>query len=137
MTEAVNTCTPGVCDPQRTQGLEAPTPQGAYKLVVLDGPGVFLGAEVRKQGGDSDLTFVDLSIDDRNVFNISYSAARNVGLTAINPAGMVLLPSGRLDNLTLGFPSPLRFARSLVLSVQVNEDGVVQIVGNVWHGSAS
>ena len=31
-------------------------------------------------------------------------------------------------------PSPLRFEASLVLSMEVNEDGVVQILGKVVHG---
>jgi hypothetical protein len=130
-------CASGVCDPERTQGLQAPAPQGGFKLVVLEGPGVFLGAEVTKQGGSNDLTFVDLSLDGRNVFNISYAAAHNVGFTAINPAGTVLLSTGVVKNLTLGFPTPLRFERSLVLSVEVKEDNVVQVLGNVWHGAAN
>jgi len=134
--EAIRNCSSGVCDPQRTQGLEAPAPKGGYKLVVLEGPGLFLAAQVTKQGGDTDLTNVSLDIDGRNVFAITYAAARNIGLTQANPAGMVLMPSRKVDDLTLGFPTPLRFERSLVLSIQVNEDGVVQVVGNVWHGGA-
>lgn len=137
MAEEIGTCATEVCDPQRTQGLQAPAPQGGYKLVVLEGKGLFLGAEVSKQGGDTDLTFVDLTIDGRNVFNISMAAVRNMGLTVQNPTGMVLRSSSKLDVLTLGFPVPLRFAKSLVLSVEVREDGVIQVLGNVWHGAAA
>jgi hypothetical protein len=130
-----NECAAGICDPERTQGLRAPAPQGTHQLVSLEGPGVFVAAHVSKQGGDTDLTFVVLDIDGRNVVNLSYAAARNLGFVQSNPYGLVLLPSGRLDNLTIGFPSPLRFARSLLLSVQVQEAGVVQILGNVIHGT--
>lgn len=130
-----NDCAVGVCDPRRTQGLRAPAPQGTHQLVSLEGPGLFVAAHVSKQGGDTDLTFVKLDLDGRNVVNLSYVAARNLGFIQSNPFGLVLLPSGRLDNLTIGFPTPLRFARSLLLSVQVQEPGVVQILGNVIHGT--
>jgi hypothetical protein len=129
-------CAAGVCDPQRTEGLKAPAPNGTYPLVTLRGPGVFLGAEVTKQGGTNDLTFVILDIDGVNVTNISYAAARNLGLLAQNPFGLVLLQSALVKTLTVGFPTPLRFERSLRLSVKVSEPGVVQILANVIHGSA-
>lgn len=122
--------------PERTQGLQAPAPQGSYKLVVLKGPGVFVGAHVSKQGGETDLTFVSLDIDGRNVVNLSYAAARNVGFTQANPYGLVLLQTRPVDNLTIGFPEPLAYEKELVLSVEVKEDGVVQVLGNVVHGSA-
>jgi hypothetical protein len=122
--------------PERTQGLQAPAPQGSYKLVVLKGPGVFVGAHVSKQGGDTDLTFVSLDIDGRNVVNLSYAAARNLGFTQDNPYGLVVLQTRPIDNLTIGYPEPLVYEKELVLSVEVKEDGVVQILGNVVHGSA-
>lgn len=129
------TCAAGVCDPQRTQGLRAPAPQGDHTLVKLKGPGVFLGAEVTKQGGANDLTFVILEIDGRNVVNLSYAAAQNQGLNQQNPYGLVLLGSAALKTFTIGWPTPLRYDRELSLSVTVNEGGVVQILGNVIHGS--
>ena len=127
-------CVNGVCDPQRTQGLKAPAPRGDHALVSLKGPGLFLGAEVTKQGGGNDLTFVILDIDGRNVTNLSFAAAENTGLTQQNPYGLVLLKSAAIKNLTIGFPTPLRFQRTLNLYVTVDEDGVVQILANVIHG---
>jgi len=103
-------------------------------LVSLEGPGVFVAAEVSKQGGASGLTFVVLDIDGRNVVNLSYAAARNLGLTQQNPFGISLLGSAGLETFTIGWPTPLRFERSLKLSVTVNEAAVVQILGNVIHG---
>lgn len=129
-------CLGGVCNPERDQGLHAPAPKGTYRLVELKGPGLFVAAHVSKQGGESDLTFVSLDIDGRNVVNLSYAAARNLGFTQANPYGLVLLQTRPIDNLTIGYPVPLRFESELVLSAQVNEDGVVQILGNVVHGSA-
>jgi hypothetical protein len=127
-------CLTGVCRPRRTQGLRAPAPEGEHVLIDLKGPGVFLAAQVTKQGGGSGLTFVDLDIDGDNVTNISFAAARNVGFTEQNPYGLVLL--GRdPQTLTIGFPVPLRFDKSLRLSVVVNEAGVVQILANVIHGA--
>jgi hypothetical protein len=127
-------CVGGVCGPQRTQGLLAPAPNGDHVLIDLKGPGLFLCAEVTKQGGPTGLTFVILEIDGRNVTNISYAAAENSGLTQYNPYGLVLLQSAALKNITIGFPSPLRFEKELKLSVTVNEVGVVQILANVIHG---
>jgi len=129
------TCAPGVCNPRRTQGLKAPAPAGTFVLMNLQGPGVFLGAEVSKQGGTNDLTFVILDIDGANVTNMSYAAARNLGLLQQNPFGLVLLQSALVKTMTIGFPTPLRFARSLRLSVKVSEPTVVQILANVITGS--
>lgn len=128
-------CAVGVCDPERTQGLRAPAPEGDHVLVSLKGPGVFVAAEVNKQGGASDLTFVILDIDGRNVVNFSYAAAQNLGLTQQNPFGIVLLGSGDIRTFTIGWASPLRFERELKLSVTVKEGGVVQILANVVHGT--
>ena len=127
-------CARGVCRPERTQGLAAPAPKGEHQLVSLEGPGTFLAAHVSKQGGDSGITFVDLDIDGRNVTNLSFAAAKNLGLTQQNPYGLVLLESPSLQNLTIGFPTPLRYQTSLTLKVNVNEDNVVQILANVIHG---
>lgn len=128
-------CLTGVCQPERTQGLKAPAGQGEHLLVSLKGPGVFIAAQVTKQGGESDLTFVDLDLDGKNVTNLSFAAARNWGLTQQNPYGLVLLGSRAIDTLTIGFPVPLRFERELKLSVVVNEPGVVQVLANVIHGA--
>lgn len=128
------TCAAGVCDPRRTQGLRAPAPQGTHVLIDLKGPGVFLGAATSKQGGTNDLTFVILDIDGRNVTNLSFAAARNLGLTQHNPYGLVLMQSALVNTLTVGFPTPLRFGRTLRLSVKVSEPNVVQILANVIHG---
>jgi hypothetical protein len=128
-------CIHGVCNPQRTQGLKAPAPEGEYKLVNLKGPGIFLAAEITKQGGSSGLTFVILDIDGRNVTNISFVAAENGGLVQYNPYGIVLLKSNTLETFTIGFPSPLRFEKELQVTVTVKETGVVQILANVIHGT--
>jgi hypothetical protein len=127
-------CAPGVCDPRRTQGLKAPAPNGAHNLVTLAGPGVFVGAAVSKQGGTNNLTFVRLDIDGRNVTNMSFAAAANLGLTHYNPFGIVLTQSAVVKTFTVGFPTPLRFQRELRLAVTVNEPNVVQILANVIHG---
>ena len=127
-------CLDGVCNPQRSEGLVT-SASGDHVLVSLRGPGVFLGAAVVKQGGDSGLTFVTLDIDGRNVTNISFAAAGNAGLTQPNPFGLALLTGSDLTNLTIGFPSPLRYARALTLAVSINEGGVAQVLANVIHGS--
>jgi hypothetical protein len=127
-------CSPGVCDPERTQGLRAPAPNGTHDLVALQGPGVFLGAAVSKQGGANDLTFVIIDIDGRNVTNLSFAAAVNQGLTQQNPYGLAVVQSAVVKTFCVGFPSPLRYKESFRLRVTVNEPGVVQILANVVHG---
>jgi hypothetical protein len=130
-------CTDGLCDPQRVQGLKAPARKGTYDLISLEGPGLFLAAQVSKQGGLTGLTFVRLHIDGRNVVDLSFVAARNLGLTQQNPFGLVLLGTSGLQDFTFGWPVPLVYKRSLKLSVVVNETGVVQIVANVLRGSCT
>ena len=120
-------CSGGVCKPERTQGLKAPAPNGAHNLVSL-------AAEVSKQGGTNDLTFVSLDIDGRNVTSISFAALANQGLTQHNPFGLAVFHSA-LKTVTVGFPAPLLYSESLKLSVTVNEPNVAQIVGNVIHGA--
>ena len=112
----------------------APAATGDHVLVDLKGPGLFMGAEVTKQGGSGDLTFVILDIDGRNVVNLSYAAVENWGLTQQNPYGLVILKSNALKTMTIGFPSPLCYQKSLRFTVTVNESGVVQILANVIHG---
>jgi hypothetical protein len=128
-------CIGGMSDPQRIQGLKAPARKGTYDLINLEGPGLFLAGQVSKQGGLTGLTFVRLQIDGRSVVDLSFAAARNIGLTQQNPFGLVLLGTTGLQNLTFGWPVPLVYKRSLKLSVVVNETGVVQIVANVIRGS--
>ncbi len=129
-------CAVGVCDPRRTQGLQAPAPKGTYSLVSLEGPGLFLSANISKQGGPTGISFVKLDIDNRNVVNLSYAAARNWGLGAPNPYGLQFLTGAGVESFAIGWPFPLTFKRSLKLSVVVNETGVVQIVANVVHASS-
>jgi len=129
-------CAVGVCNPERTQGLKAPAPKATYALVTLEGPGLFLSANVTKQGGPTGLTFVKLDIDNRNVVNLSFAGARNWGLVTANPFGLQLLSGVGVESFAIGWPFPLTYWRSLKLSVTVNEIGVAQIVANVVHGTS-
>lgn len=130
------TCSTGVCNPKRTQGLKAPASKDRHTFVSLKEPGVFVAAQVTKQGGNTGLTFVNLEVDGRNVTSLSFAAADNMGLTQQNPYGIVLLQGKLIETFTVGFTSLLRFEKDLVLSVTVNEPRVVQIIGNVIHGQA-
>ena len=124
-----------VSNPERKQGLKAPVPKGKYTLVTLRGPGKFLSAEISKQGGTNDLTFIILDIDGKNVVNLSVAAAKNWGFTQHNSYGLVLLGSkAGIKTLTIGFSCPLEFKRDLILKVDVQENSVAQIVANVIHG---
>ncbi len=124
-----------VRSPERTQGLVTQVPLGTHELVSLTGKGKFVSAQITKQGGISDLTFVSLDIDGRNVVNISIAALQNFGLTEANPYGLVLLEAPEdLKTLTIGYFEPLIFKKQLTLSVNVQQNGVAQIVANVVHG---
>jgi hypothetical protein len=84
-----------------------PRSTGLVQARRAEAPGVFVGPHVSKQGGDSDLTFVNLDIDECNAVSLSYAAARNEGLTQPNPYGLVLLQTRPIENLTIGFAEPL------------------------------
>jgi hypothetical protein len=136
-TQSKGACAEGVCNPNLTKNTQVQVKRGEdYVLVKLTGPGVFLAAEVMKQGGTTGLTFVTLDIDGRRVIDESYAGAKNAGLTQYNPFGIVLLKTQEhIENLTIGFPAPLRFEKKLVLLAKVDEDNVAQIVASVVHGS--
>ncbi len=123
-----------VIAPERTQGLVTPVTQATHNLVTLRGPGKFVAAQITKQGGNNDMTFVILSIDGKNVVNASFAALNNWALTQQNPYGIVLLKSGSIETVTIGYPSTLSFSKTLNLSVTVHETNVAQIIGNVIHG---
>jgi hypothetical protein len=97
---------------------------------------VFLAAAVSKQGGANDLTAVILSIDGSDVTNLSYASAVNLGLTQHSPFGIAVVQSPQVKTFTIGFPTPLRFEKTLRLSVKVDEPNVAHIVAHVIHGSA-
>lgn len=124
-------------NPVREQGLVTnPANNSTKELVKLTGPGLFISAEITKQGGNSDLTFVILDIDGKNVVNISIAALFNQGLTSHNSYGISVFRSvAALDTVTIGFPYPLTFKKSLSLKVTVKETGVVQILANVLTAS--
>ncbi len=105
----------------------------SHTLVKQKGPGKFISARIAKQGGSNDITFVNLEIDGQSVVNRSFAALRNFSLTENNPYGVVILGKD-LKSVTIGFPFPLVFEKSLSLSVFVNETGVSQIIGTVIHG---
>jgi hypothetical protein len=137
LSRGVPGCAVGVCNPQRIEGLNAPVSQGTQDLVSLKGPGLFLSANVAKQGGAMGLTFVRLEIDSRNVVDLSFAAARNLGLSEPNPYGLQLLSGNGVESFAIGWPFPLTFKRSLTLSVVVNEAQVAQIVANVVYATSA
>jgi len=126
-----------VTNPVRNQGLTTNPANGSTKeLVKLTGPGLFLSAEVTKQGGNSDLSFVIIDIDGKNLVNISMAALFNQGLTSFNSYGISVFKSAAaLETVTIGYPYPLTFNKSFSLKVTVNETGVVQILSNVLTAS--
>ena len=134
---AVTDCAIGIFNPERTQGLVVSPAAGPHVLITLKGPGIFVAAEVSKQGGASGLSVVGLDIDGRNVVSTSYAAVENLGMTQQNPFGIVLCKSAALKNMTIGFPIPLRYQKVLILSVEVgpSDTGIAQILANVIHGN--
>jgi hypothetical protein len=126
-----------VTNPVRNQGLAVnPANNSTKELVKIKGPGLFLSAELTKQGGNSDLTFVILDIDGQNVVNISMAALFNQGLTSHNSYGISIFRSAAsLETVTIGWPYPITFNKTLSLKVTVNEPGVVQILANVITAS--
>lgn len=120
---------------QHSEGLVSNPAKGStHSLVQLEGPGCFLSARVVKQGGDSHLTFVDLTLDGKKVVNRSVAALRNWATTEDNSYGVMVFTSASINTVTIGFDHPLMYQRSLELSITVNENGVSQVIGTVVHG---
>ena len=126
-----------VANPVRMQGLTTNPANGSnIELVKQRGPGLFISAEISKQGGNSDLTFISLDIDGQNVVSISMAALFNQGLTSHNSYGISIYRSAvGLETVTIGFPVPLTFNKSFSLKAIVNETGVVQLLANVLLAS--
>jgi hypothetical protein len=123
-----------VYNPQEAEGLLSSPATGAHELVVLKGPRKFVSAQLSKQGGTNDITFVILEIDGKTVVNGSIAGYRNRAQTQSNPSGSMLLQSSTQKTVTIGFPFPLAYQSELRLSVDITESGVLQILGTVIHG---
>jgi len=130
-------CCPLVENAEQREGLVVDPVSGTeHTLVSIVGAGKFVSARMTKQGGASGLTFFSLELDGKNIENRSFVALKNFGLTQHNPYGVAIFTSGAgLDDVTIGFPTPLVFKESLVLKAIVNEPGVVQIIGTVMAGN--
>jgi hypothetical protein len=120
---------------QQTEGLLLNPASGTtHDLVSLSGSGSFVAARMTKQGGNTDITTVELIVDGETVVGRTYAALDNWGMTQSNPFGVVLLHGNGVDAVTIGFPQPIKYNYSLVLRTKVNESGVDQMIGTVIHG---
>ncbi len=128
--------------PQQSTGLAAPAAAGVtHDLVDLDGPGVFVSAFMTKQGGVTDITSVVLIIDGQTVVARNIAALKNFRLTQNNSYGVSVFASptaAGIDAVTIGFSEPLKFKEFLLLRaiVGASDNGVVQILGTVIHGTS-
>ena len=127
-------CCHGISFPVRTQRLMTNVKIGEHKFIKLKGPGLFLSAQISKQSGNSDISFVDLRIYGNSVFNLSYASMVNLGFTQQNPYGMVLVKTGEIENVTLGFPYTLKYEKSLELSFTTREERIKQVIANGIFG---
>lgn len=116
---------------KRTQGLvTSPAINSINDLIKIKGPGLFISAEISKQGGTSGLTFVEVLIDGSDIVSISYIACTNSGLTTANNYGLQISKSAALETITVGYQVPLTFSKELLVRTLVKEPGVVQILAN-------
>ena len=120
---------------RRTQGLIAPATVGEHVLVRLQGPGVFVSAQVSRQNNPPGITFLNLDLDGVNVVASSFEALKNLALVQDNPFGTMESENGTISTITIGYCLPLKFDKELILKVTVNEMGVAQILANVIHGT--
>ena len=138
----INTFTNGVRLPTRKHGklpgLGEPTPivQNEYDLVVIEGPCIFIAAEISKLGGAEDNTTVMLEIDGKNVVHFRMYLGVEMGLTVNNPYGIALFNGPHdVTTMTIGFSTPLYCGDLLSLRVNVEEDNVQRIVSNIIFGT--
>ncbi|HEX2135399.1 MAG TPA: hypothetical protein VHG30_05750, partial [Microvirga sp.] len=115
----------------RTQGILPNPSAGLQEVVAVEGPGCFISANLVRQGDDQGVTVVQLEIDGQFVVNRSIEALINAGATSINTFGVMVQRSGALNSVTIGFPEPLFFSDSLVLSATVGGAGIAQLFGEV------
>jgi len=125
-----------ILQPRRVQGLKTNLPTNKkFDLINQAGPGVFVCAEVTKQGGSNDLAQVALFIDGVNVVAITYAAASNVGLGEQNNFGVKLV-KGVVDNISIQYNEPLHFKKECRIEISTGSDaGIVQVVANAVIGA--
>jgi|OpeIllAssembly_1097287.scaffolds.fasta_scaffold124251_1 hypothetical protein len=123
------TAHPGLC--------VSPQPNDTCEIAKITGKGTFLSGFVTKAEGATDISFVELIIDGRAIFNSSIAALKNQNLTQNNAFGEAVFPGEPLDTVVIGFPYPIPFESSLVLRVVVgtSDTGISQINGRVIAGS--
>lgn len=127
----------GVRKPNRKgKSIENPNLGDEHTILTLRGSGIFISAEISKRLGDTDDTLVIMEIDgsDNKVVRYSFQKGLVEGLVEDNDYGISLLLSENdteVKTLTIGFDVPLFFQNILRLYVQVQENNVSKIVGNV------
>ena len=107
-------------------------------LVTLTGPGTFIAARLAI-GGSSDTrksTIGELVIDGRIIFQESFREIELQGLREFNYFGVVGNDGGTVGSSTIsiGFPQPVKFESSLVLSATAKTTGVTLISATVIYG---
>jgi len=111
-------------------------PDTPRTIVRIKGPGSFISGEIFKKGGDynnsDDKTIIFLIIDGEEVIKTSFKREQLLHLTQNNPYGVAVFGDD-VKTMTIGFPIPLYFKKSLLIRYNVRQENVDRIVANVVY----
>lgn len=101
------------------------TASGDEAVIRILGAGWFRAAEVVKQGGSTDDTYVTLELDGEPMISISFARLKNQWSQLDTPFLVAKVASeGDIDRMTIWYSPELKFRGMATLRVEVNEAGV-------------
>jgi hypothetical protein len=101
------------------------TSSGTKETMNVLGGGWFRAAEIVKEGGSSDETYVTLELDGQGMITTSFASLKNPWMQLNTPYIVANVRSeGNTRTMTIWYSPELRFMALVVLHVDVQEEGV-------------
>jgi len=101
------------------------TSSGTKETMNVLGGGWFRAAEIVKEGGSSDETYVTLELDGQGMITTSFAVLKNPWMQLNTPYIVANVRSeGNTRTMTIWYSPELRFMALVVLHVDVQEEGV-------------
>ena len=103
-------------------------PSGTKDALNVLGGGWFRAAEIVKEGGSNDQTFVTLELDGQSMITTSFASLKNPWMQ-LSTAYIVanVRSEGSTSTMTIWYSPELRFMGLVVLHVDVQEEGVESV----------
>jgi len=102
-----------------------PTAAGKDAAIQVLGAGWFHAAEVVKEGGSTDNTYVTLELDGQQIVSTSFANLKNQWMQLSTPYIVLNVKTdGNKNTMTIWYAPELKFRGIAALRIEVQEDGV-------------